>query len=375
MLLFKNYLNTMGKKSFDDLPFNEVDAAILCELSYIYFDDLLPQGHDAKEPLQLSEARRFWNRTAEEKLLAPGEILRSPAYELLELAGRSPRFREVTLRSYHEIINADQEIQFSAMIFANPREDFLLTFRGTDFYTIGWKEDFKMSYLPIIPSQALATEYLISYFKKYQRPITLAGHSKGGNLAVYSAITCPEKYQHLIRDVYNFDGPGFSHDMCELESYKRMVPKIHTYLPQDSFVGMLLERLEVPSIIQSSRAGILGHFPFYWEIHQDRFIRTSLSKQAEKNGELMKEFLDNLSLDERMEFVDQIFTLISPENQSLIFGTPRYNAGKLRSIIKYMRNLSPEDEENLKKVIFTFRDHRKKYHKLPFPLFLFVSED
>ncbi len=374
MLLFKNYLNTMGKKSFEALPFNEVDAAILCELSYIYFKDLLPRDRDPKEPLKLLEARNLWKQTAKEKLLAPGELLRSPAYELLEHAGITRRFRNVTLRSYREVIDKDLGIQFSAMIFSEV-EDFLLTFRGTDFYSVGWKEDFKLSYLPIIPSQALARSYLMDYFDECRSPISIAGHSKGGNLAVYAAITCPEKYQSLIRDVYNFDGPGFSRELCQLESYKRMVPKIHTYLPQDSFVGMLLNRLEKPHIVESSRAGILGHFPFHWEVHQDRFIRTALSKQAEKNGELMKEFLNNLSLEERMEFVDQIFALISPEDQSFIFGTPRYNAEKLRGMFRVMRQLSKEDLEILKRVIFTFHDHRKKYHNLPFPLFLFINGD
>lgn len=373
MKSMRHYIDHMGNKSFDILPFNEVDIALLCELSYVDFKRLTPHDYEDTEPLKLSTAHRQWSLSIREEFTAPGEILRTPSYEILELIGETPRFRDLTVHAYREIISVEEEIQFSAMIYSDDKDHLLLVFRGTDFYSVGWKEDFKMSYLPIIPSQELAKEYLTEYFKQFQHPITIAGHSKGGNLAVYSAIACPRMYHHLILDVYNFDGPGFAPEVLGLESYEDMKAKVHTYLPQDSFVGMLLDRLETPAVVQSSRPGILGHFTFNWEIHQEHFIRTNLSTQAEKNNELMTVFLNNLSMEERMEFVDRIFSLISPEDHNLILGTAKYNAEKLRSMFKYMKTLSHEDVEILKKVIFTFRDQRKKYYRLPFPLFLFFG--
>ena len=37
----------------------------------------------------------------------------------------------------------------------------------------------------------------------------MGGHSKGGNLAVYSAVFCGEAVQNQLMRVYNNDGPGF----------------------------------------------------------------------------------------------------------------------------------------------------------------------
>ena len=77
------------------------------------------------------------------------------------------------------------------------------------------------------------------------RKLRIAGHSKGGNLAAWAAIHIPAPLQEQrLLDAYNNDGPGFSHDMVDSDAYRRVADKLHTYIPESSIVGVLLEHAE-----------------------------------------------------------------------------------------------------------------------------------
>ncbi|MFU1806018.1 Mbeg1-like protein, partial [Enterococcus faecium] len=77
--------------------------------------------------------------------------------------------------------------QFSAMVFTLPEiNHHQLVFRGTDDTMIGWKEDFKLTYVQEIPAHRAAVAYLEAYLEKYAGKVTVSGHSKGGNLALYA---------------------------------------------------------------------------------------------------------------------------------------------------------------------------------------------
>ncbi len=49
-----NYLEKYGKYTFQEMPLTEVDSLALCQLSYLKFDDLVPDvrraRRDAGEP-------------------------------------------------------------------------------------------------------------------------------------------------------------------------------------------------------------------------------------------------------------------------------------------------------------------------------------
>ena len=85
-----------------------------------------------------------------------------------------------------------------------------LAFRGTDNSLVGWKEDFKMTFQQTIPAQRLAQQYVRSVALEFPGDMILGGHSKGGNLAVFSAARSSPMIQSRIVKVYNNDGPGFT---------------------------------------------------------------------------------------------------------------------------------------------------------------------
>ena len=106
-------------------------------------------------------------------------------------------------------------------------------FRGTDSTIIGWKEDFNMGFADNVPAQQDAAEYVKNASEQMEEIlIRLCGHSKGGNLAVYSAAFCTEAIQRRILEVRNFDGPGFNEKnihlslihICAMESTESQIP-------------------------------------------------------------------------------------------------------------------------------------------------------
>ena len=72
--------------------------------------------------------------------------------ELFQAMLHSTRFGSIELNYYVNEHDEKEEKQFAAItIFW--RIAYLCAYRGTDDSFVGWKENFNMSYIPIIPSQ------------------------------------------------------------------------------------------------------------------------------------------------------------------------------------------------------------------------------
>ena len=68
-----------------------------------------------------------------------------------------------------------------------------------------------------IPAQKHALQYLEDFFAQHpNQKIILAGHSKGGNLAVYAASQLDPNLQKNIVAVYTFDAPGLHKELTEM---------------------------------------------------------------------------------------------------------------------------------------------------------------
>lgn len=96
------------------------------------------------------------------------------------------------LGCFADRLDADNAQQFAALTVETGDGAVYCSFRGTDDTLAGWKEDFHMAYVSQIPAQKLAVEYLETVARQYpRRKLRLGGHSKGGNLAVWSGGVLP----------------------------------------------------------------------------------------------------------------------------------------------------------------------------------------
>lgn len=341
-----HYLNWRGDILFTQLGPNNADALIFTTLAYVRFHGIVPEHMNAA--VTLAEA-------AERLLALPDQQSRirvSNDLALLQTAAAAPRFRDVLLTHYQDILVPEEDTQFAAVTFLLPDGTAFLAFRGTDSTLVGWKEDFSMSFQESVPAQRLAKEYTALFAFASGVPIRLGGHSKGGNLAIYAAAKSDASTQDKIIEVFNHDGPGFTEPMASDPGYLAMVPKIHTFLPQSSVFGMLLERQEPVTIIRSSQVGLLQHDPYSWEIMGTDFIEVeALTPDSRFLDRTFTTWLAGMNREERSAFFDTIFDLLMvggtsrtrdilrPQNLRAYFRTLQGDASVRRTIVSELINL------------------------------------
>jgi hypothetical protein len=172
-----------------------------------------------------------------------------------------------------------------------------------------------MSFMHPVPAQTEALEYLENIAANTKGNIYVGGHSKGGNLAVYAAVKASKKTQERIIAVYNNDGPGFDAEFIGCDEYKEMRSRIHTLVPQSSVVGMLLEHEESYTVVKSRSAGLLQHNGFTWEVMGGSFLKLDdISEESKLIDRSIKDWLSELSIEERAEAVDKLYEAIASTN-------------------------------------------------------------
>ena len=117
----------------------------------------------------------------------------------------SPRFRDLLIYDHAAAFDEARDLQFAATTYVCPGHFAYVGFRGTDTTLTGWREDFNMAYRAPVEAQALAARYLAAAGADPRLPKTLlvGGHSKGGNLAEYAALTAAPEVQQRIARLYN----------------------------------------------------------------------------------------------------------------------------------------------------------------------------
>lgn len=299
------YLKWRGDLSFSQDPPNAVDALIFSSLAYIRYGGQVEA--DPRKPIYLRDAAEayFALEDHEDRVRVKNDL------ELLHAAASSNRFGHTRLYLYRDMLIPEQETQFAAVTFLLDDGSAFLAFRGTDYSLVGWKEDFNMSFQQTVPAQRLALQYTREVAAEYLAPLRLGGHSKGGNLAVFAAARSAPMVQERILEVYNQDGPGFTEYMMGDPGYLAMVPRIKTYIPQSSVIGMLLEHEEPYTVIRSKSVGLLQHDPYSWEVLGPAFIPVQeISDNSQFLDATIKTWFASMTNQERNQLVDVMFSLL-----------------------------------------------------------------
>lgn len=300
-----DYLIWRGDLRFSQDPPNAVDALVFATLAYLRFEgSLLSEPYS---PISLRQAAEEFSQLPD-----PLQHCRMKNdIELLQAAAQTERFQNVRLVRYREQTVPEQDTQFAAITFLLDDGSAFLAFRGTDNTLVGWKEDFHMSFRQTVPSQILALEYTREIFAEYSCDLRLGGHSKGGNLAVFAAARSAPEVQRWIRAVYNQDGPGFTQYMMGDPGYLAMVPKIHTYVPQSSIIGLMMEHEEPYTIIHSKQVSVMQHDTFNWEVRGKDFVTVEeITPDSRYLDQTLKNWLNDMDYLERSRFVDAMFHVL-----------------------------------------------------------------
>lgn len=336
-----DYLKWRGDLTFAQSSLNEVDALVFSGLAYIEYGgqvELLPEV-----PVRLKDA-------AEEFFALPDHESHSRVQkdqDLLAASAATERFGNCCICMYRSQLIPEQETQFAAMTFLLDDGSMFIAFRGTDNSLVGWKEDFNMTFQQTIPAQRLAQQYVREVSLEYIRPIHIGGHSKGGNLAVFSAARSSPLTQQQILQVFNHDGPGFTKYLMGDPGYLAMVPKIRTYIPQSSVIGMLLEHEEPYTVIRSKSLGLLQHDLYTWDVMGKTFLTVEEITEGSLFADAtIKEWFASMTSQERNQLVDVMFSLLGSGGADSV-----QELLHPRNIRTYIKTLS--SDENLRRILST----------------------
>ena len=347
-----DYLRWRGDLPLARDGFNEVDNLVLCIISYLNFrrfDDLKTTDPTGAVALPEVAARL----TEEDEQLGLSELDYIP---LMRLAAGTERFRDVRMFGFTHEWDEEKEMQFDAVSYLLPDNTLFVSFMGTDTSLVGWKEDFNMSFLSAVPAQERAAAYTVEMAAACpNRKLRIGGHSKGGNLAAWAAIHIPAALQkQRLLAAYNNDGPGFSHDMVETEAYRRVADKLHTYIPESSIVGVLLEHAEDYAVIDSSNRSIMQHEPMSWNVEGPRFVHLGQRSQMGKlSDDVLRQWIGSMTPQEREQFSDALFDVLSLSGKARTLDDLR--AGGLAGGAALLKQYSGAGEKEKKIISEIFR--------------------
>ena len=372
------------QRSFEELPFNEVDALILAQLAYEDIPRLVPALEDERNMYGTFRGRMHHfpmdrhnlRQSAKALLRAPfsaitlkqmDEVLHGGAdsacqhqvhavnftdpaimHSFVRTVAANPRFSGLRVGAFAERFDTDEQTQTAALTFLLPDSTLVLSFRGTDDSLVGWKEDFNMAFQYPVPAQRMAADYICAVAKLWPGDMILTGHSKGGNSAVYAAMNAPAKIRKRIAAVYSLDGPGFPEHVVTSEPYLSTVSKVHKIVPDSSIIGMVLETPEPCVVVKADCEGLMQHFAFAWQVDGDAFVRVDdIAPSSHEFNSSFNLWMTGLSREEREHAVDALFQVVHASGATTFSGLIASMPLSLPSMIGAIVGLTPDERKHL----------------------------
>lgn len=334
------YVKWRGDLRFKNSPVNEVDAALFSMFVVPDFSGIVSSG---KDTISVSAAvTKYFARPGrsgnELGILEPKNTI-----PMIQLMGDSKRFGEVKLCGYVISINEEKTEQFGAITAILPDKTKCIIYKPTDDTIVGWKEDCMLAVSDCVPAQNDALKYLIEMTENDESPIIIVGQSKGGNLSAFAAINAPYDIKKRIVKAYNIDGPGFNRKPQDIPGYDELAGRLITLRSQHSTIGTLMNEPGEIITVVSSVSGPAAHDPFVWEVLGTEFVRDpkGQSPASLKFEKSMDKALENMNKEERIEFINELFELLTAGGAETLTELKEFNLQRLLAAGKLMK----EDSE------------------------------
>lgn len=325
MYTITDYLKYYKDKSLRNVHWNAVDHLICSMLTYLPIESY--QG--------MKTFSEFYQLAKEQEQLPKENFMIPMAYEILELMKNATRYKTLKIYNFENYRTA--ETQFGAATFRIGTET-IIAFKGTDYSLIGWIENLRLAYAYPTYTHTLAINYLETNIKFFgDRKVSVVGHSKGGNLAMVAAMEANQINASRIKEVYNFDGPGFRKEEFEKPEYQKLKKKLSTIIPSGSVVGPLLYN-EDYTVIKSSGISFLEHFPTTWNLFGECFIPAKLTSVSARLHDSTTKGIEHLDYEKVKEALESLFQSLEVDYTSNI----TMSFDELLRIMKNLKNIDPE---------------------------------
>lgn len=333
-----DYLKWRNDLTFSQDPFNEIDSLILSRFIYLRWEQILEN-----KSCTISQAYQKFKSMD----LSVMHILADEDPQLFELVANGNRFKDCLISDFVHILDEENMVQFCAMCIHLTDKTHYISYRGTDNTLIGWKEDLYMSFQPNVYAQRLALDYLKDISKKYRGKLRVGGHSKGGNLALYSSLFSPKYVQSRILQIDNFDGPGLSKENYEKKKDLNIYQNVHVYCPQNSLIGRMLYHDESKfKLIYSIGKGPYQHDLYTWEIMNKQFNYVNKFKTSSEIVEnSLKEFMEQVNPEQRKQCIDIIFEILESTNEDTFHEFASNWFKNSTQVVKYVSKIKPDERK------------------------------
>ena len=217
---------------------------------------------------------------------------------------------EMSLEEYEEVLNQieqsetlmsmqiknfvnEEDTDFRALTLVDPNNKIkpMVVFRGTagDYQ---WADNFSGLFSSRTPAHMRAQQYVVN--SGYDH-VTVAGHSKGGNMAAVVAYMLPEG---MVDIVYSFDGQGVSDAFLDYISDSRKenaLNRIHNINEYRDIVSLLLNRTGRISNTKYIDSGVLFDDTAYAKADFLQNLKMSIFHAHKPNYFLMPEACERLN--------------------------------------------------------------------------------
>lgn len=287
-----DYLDWRGDVPLSASPFNEVDNAILAQLSYLDLVGIIPTVEEGGSITVFEMAQKYADLGRTNEINSYEGVVSPLTRFLPQKMAAGQRFSRAKLSKLRSTLDHDSQEQFFAFHVSLPNRTTYISFRGTDNTLLGWRENFAMTYMTAA-AQREALDYVNKTCSMLSTPfskIMLGGHSKGANLAMYAGALAKPSVQKRIVKIWDNDGPGFTEDVLSREALNAIRPKIFTILPAFDVVGQLLYAPLPNKVIQSSEKGIYQHSGISWQVDKDSFVPATTQEIEEGATPIVEAF-------------------------------------------------------------------------------------
>lgn len=360
------YLKKYGNTPMSEFKFNEVDSLILSQICYLNLEDFIPSIMDHSEDVSLIS---FLNDEKNILALCDETLDEKDNKKLLRVLANTTRYEGLKMNYLLDKFHIDTVEQFYSMCFIFEKFIFV-AFRGTDTTLLGWKEDFNMVLMDVIPSQVDATDYLNKIGKITDKYLLVGGHSKGGNLALYATMYCDKELHPRIKRIFNHDGPGFNKDVYDTKEFLDVKDKMIKLTCEQAMIGLMLYHSEEMIFVKAKGTSIFQHDPYNWYITKKGRFRlvkypTVTARVFEKS---VRDFIESTSLIERKRFFELLFIILMEDGYTTILDIKRHPFKYLKGVKERYKILSTRRRTFVKLMFKRYRNIWKQNMKYFFTI-------
>ena len=352
---FFDYLDWRGDIPFSQVPFNKIDALLLAHLAYNIFDGVVPESFSERK--SFTQVVKDFKATSDyEARVNIGFLINKRTVELMFKCADCLRYKDIKLCGFWNYYDEKNTEQFAAITYL-VNEKPVVVFRGTDDTIAGWREDFNIAWLDEIPAQKDALKYFKAATQAFEGSFVIAGHSKGGNLAINTAVKCGNEIQSRIETVYNFDGPGFAVEFFEKPEYKAVEKKIRSFYPGCSVVGMIFHHPKKFEIVRSEGFTFWQHDAMNWQIMGGSFVNVKkFSDESRLFYKAFNEWIDQLNKKQKKNFVETMFCILEASGAKTNNEIEKDAIKASAKMLAAYATLDKQKRKEMKQILTLFKD-------------------